>query len=149
MNSNVPDLSGLLYILLLLVGAGLVVVVALLVFIIWRVRRINLPEGASFVTALKATPLSVVLLLDALDWSLDIFSAPITWILLGRLGLAPLRGVAVVKDLIPFTNFVPAMTLAWLVVRVLSIGAPHLGQPAIAAGPPPLLPPPDERKRRR
>ncbi len=145
MSANTPDLSGLLYFLLLLVGAGVVVILALLLYVLWRVRRINLPTNADFVVALRATPLSVVLLLDALDWSLDVFSAPITWVILGRLGLAPLRGVAVIKDLIPFTNFVPAMTIAWLGVRVLGLGQSYLGHPPAVAGPPPLLPP--EKKR--
>lgn len=145
MTTSTPDWSGLLYVLLLLIAAGLVAIVALLFFVIWRVRRVHLPPGASFVIALRATPLSVVLLLDALDWSLDIFSAPFTWILLSRLGLAPLRGVAIVKDLIPFTNFVPAMTIAWVVVRMLDLGRPYFGQPHAAVGPPPLLPPEKRR----
>ncbi len=145
MSTNTPDWSGLLYFLLLLVGAGLVVIIALLFYVLWRVRRINLPSGASFVMALRATPLSVVLLLDALDWSLDVFSAPFTWIILGRLGLAPLRGVAIVKDLIPFTNFIPAMTVAWLAVHLLDLGRPYLDQPRPTVSPPPLLPP--EKKR--
>jgi hypothetical protein len=67
----------------------------------------------------SAMPLSVAIVLDLLDLSLDIFSAPITWILLGRSGLTPLRGVAVILDLIPFDAVIPAMTLAWLFVRVL------------------------------
>ncbi len=145
MQTSTPDFSGLLYTLLLLIGAGLVVIVALVLYVLWRVRRINLPPGASFVTALRATPLSVVLLLDALDWSLDVFSAPFTWIILGHLGLAPLRGVAIVKDLIPFTNFIPAMTVAWLGVHILDLGRPYVGQTLRESGPPPLLPP--EKKR--
>jgi hypothetical protein len=47
----------------------------------------------------------------------DIFSAPITWAVLTYLRLAPLRLVAVVKDLIPVTNFIPLMTLSWLYAR--------------------------------
>ncbi len=139
MNPSTWDWNSAAYFLVLLFGAGLVVIASLLLFVVWRVRRINLPQGAGFATALRAAPLSVVLLLDALDWSLDIFSAPITWLLLDRLGLAPLRGVAVVKDLIPFDNFIPAMTLAWLAVRVLDLGESHL-EPAVKVIAPPLLP---------
>ncbi len=124
MNSGFPDLTTVAYLLLLIIGAGLATAAVLFLYVIWRIRRINLPEGANFVTALRATPFSVVLLLDLLDWGLDIFSAPITWFLLGHLGLAPLRGVAVIKDLIPFDNFIPVMTGSWLVVRVLDLGQP-------------------------
>ncbi|MGE5141743.1 MAG: hypothetical protein ACM3JD_19935 [Rudaea sp.] len=139
MNPSTWDWNSVAYFIVLLFGAGLVVIAGLLLLVIWRVRRIDLPRGAGFATALRAAPLSVVLLLDALDWSLDIFSAPITWLLLDRLGLAPLRGVAVVKDLIPFDNFIPAMTLAWLAVRVLDLGESHL-EPAVKVVAPPLLP---------
>ncbi len=139
MNPSTWDWNYVAYFLVLLFAAGLVVVASLLLVVVWRVRRINLPQGAGFATALRAAPLSVVLLLDALDWSLDIFSAPITWLMLDRLGLAPLRGVAVVKDLIPFDNFIPAMTLAWLAVRVLDLGESQL-QPAAKVVAPHLLP---------
>jgi hypothetical protein len=90
---------------------------ALLVLVVWRIRRINLPAHADFLSALRATPLVVVIVLDLLDLTIDIFSAPIAWILLSHLGLAPLRGVAVVKGLIPVTNLIPLMTLSWLYAR--------------------------------
>jgi hypothetical protein len=61
----------------------------------------------------------VVLLLDLLDLGLDIFSVPLTWPLLGRLGLAPLRGVAVLEGIIPGTQLIPTMTMAWLFARWL------------------------------
>lgn len=108
------DATVLLSAILLFLGAVLFITLVLILFAVWYIRRIDLPAGADFMTALKATPLIVVIILDLLDLSLDIFSAPITWFLLGRLGLGPLRAVAVIKDLIPFTNFIPAMTLAWL-----------------------------------
>ncbi len=139
MNPTTWDWNSVAYLLVLLFAAGLIVVASLLIYVTRRVRKIKLPRGAGFATALRATPLSVVLLLDALDWSLDILSAPITWLLLDRLGLAPLRGVAVVKDLIPFDNFIPAMTLGWLAVRVLDIGESRL-EPAVKVIAPPLLP---------
>jgi hypothetical protein len=108
-----------LYLLLGLMLAGLVLSSVLLVWVIWRVRRIDLPAGADALTALQRTPFVVVLLLDLLDLGLDIFSVPFTWPLLGRLGLAPLRGVAVIEGLIPGTQLVPTMTLAWLFARWL------------------------------
>ena len=108
-----------LYLLLGLILAGLVLSSVLLVWVIWRVRRIDLPAGADALTALQRTPFVVVLLLDLLDLGLDIFSVPLTWPLLGRLGLAPLRGVTIIEGLIPGTQLVPTMTLAWLFSRWL------------------------------
>jgi hypothetical protein len=103
-----------LYLLLGLMCAGLVLSSLLLIWVIWRIRRIDLPAGADALTALQHTPFIVVLTLDLLDLGLDIFSVPLTWPLLGRLGLAPLRGVTVIEGLIPGTQLVPTMTLAWL-----------------------------------
>jgi hypothetical protein len=100
-------------------GVALLLSFVLVLWLIWWIRRIDLPAGADFADALRAAPLIVVVALDVLDMALDLFSAPVTWFLLSRLGLAPLRGVAVVKDLIPFTNFIPLMTLSWIVVRLL------------------------------
>jgi len=87
----------------------------------WRsLRRINLPEHLSFVEALQWTPLPVVILLDLLDFVFDVFAAPITWVLLGRIGLSPLRAVTMAEAVIPGTQLIPTMTLAWLGVRLLS-----------------------------
>jgi hypothetical protein len=109
-----------LYLLLGLMGAGVVLSALLLIWILWRVRRIDLPAGADAITALQKTPFIVVLALDLLDLGLDFFSAPFAWALLGRLGLTPLRGVTVVEGLIPGTQLVPTMTLAWLFARWLA-----------------------------
>jgi hypothetical protein len=118
MNSSFPlDLTTLLFVFFALVGCAMLITLALIVWIVLRIRRLYLPPNADFFSALRATPLIVVIVLDLLDFSLDIFSAPISWVLLSYLGLAPLRLVAVVKDLIPITNFVPLMTLAWLYAR--------------------------------
>jgi hypothetical protein len=106
-----------LYLFFGLMLAGLFLSALLLIWVIWRVRRIDLPAGADALTALQRTPFVVVLLLDLLDLGLDIFSVPLTWPLLGRLGLAPLRGVAVLEGIIPGTQLIPTMTLAWLLAR--------------------------------
>jgi hypothetical protein len=89
--------------------------------VLWRVRKIQLPPDADFFTAIRLTPLVVVLLLDLLDFTLDFLSAPVGWLLLTRLGLGPLRGVTVVESLIPGTQIVPTMTLAWIAVRVFKL----------------------------
>ncbi len=98
---------------------GLILSLLLLLWVFSRVRHIQLPPNADFFEALRYTPLSVVLLLDALDFALDFLSAPIAWFILGRLGLGVLRGVAVIEDLIPFTQWIPTMTIAWVLARVL------------------------------
>ena len=90
-------------------------------FVLWRVRKIQLPPDADFFTAIRLTPLVVVLLLDLLDFTLDFLSAPVAWLLLTRLGLGPLRGVTVVESLIPGTQIIPTMTLAWIAVRIFKV----------------------------
>jgi hypothetical protein len=112
----------ILYILLFLFAIGLIFALLLFGWIAWRIKRIKLPPDADFFTALRATPLSVVILLDLLDFSLDIFSAPFAWTLLSYLGLQPLRTVTVVEAIIPGTQFLPTMTVAWLIARYTDIG---------------------------
>lgn len=101
-----------------LLGVGLVLTLLLLGWIIWRVRRINIPQDADVMTALRATPFVVVLVLDLLDFTLDILAAPFSWTLLGYLGLKPLRGVTTVESLIPGTQLIPTMTIAWIIARL-------------------------------
>jgi len=105
--------------LLSVMTVALIAAIILLVIIIVQVRRIHVPPDAGFAETLLYTPFLVVLFLDVLDLALDFLSAPIAWVVLDRLGLKGLRGVAVVESLIPFTQGIPAMTLAWVGVRVL------------------------------
>jgi hypothetical protein len=116
---NSIDLTQFLYPLLILFGIALTLALLLLVWIIWRVRRINLPPDADWITAMRATPFVVVLMLDLLDFSLDFFSAPFAWILLSYLGLKPLRAVTTIESLIPGTQFLPTMTAAWVIARFM------------------------------
>jgi hypothetical protein len=113
---DIRELAGLF---LILAGLAIVLAALLLAGIFWRVRRIRLPVDADFFTALRYTPFAVVVMLDLLDFGLDFLSAPIAWAILGRLGLEPLRGVTVVEELIPGTQFLPTMTAAWVLARVL------------------------------
>lgn len=109
-------------IVLIFLGIGLVLSLLLLGWVIWRVKRLNLPANTDFFTTLRATPLSVVILLDVLDFTLDFFSAPFAWALLGYLGLKPLRTVTVIESIIPGSQLIPTMTVAWLIARKLQ---PH------------------------
>lgn len=113
------DLPQWLIIVLSFLGAGLVLSLTLLAFVVSRVRRIRLPEDADWKTTMRLTPFVVVLLLDLLDFSLDIFSVPITWPLLGYLGLKPIRSVTVLEGLIPGTQLIPTLTLTWILARLL------------------------------
>jgi hypothetical protein len=87
--------------------------------IVMHVRRFHLPDEAGLRQALRAAPLAVVVLLDVLDFGFDILAAPLSWTLLGYLGLGPLRALTVIEALIPGTQLLPTMTLAWLGVRLL------------------------------
>ena len=107
------------YALLCVLGGALLLALAVGAYVLTRIRRINLPPEAGALEALRLTPLSVVVLLDLLDLGLDFLSAPVGWIILTRLGLGPLRGVTIIESLIPGTQFIPTMTLAWLFARYL------------------------------
>ncbi len=113
-------LFSLFEVLAIFFSVGIILSMLLIAWVFWKVRKINLPAGTEFFDALRATPVSVVILLDLLDLSLDIFSAPIAWIVLSKLGLEPLRTVTVIKDLIPLPGLevLPTMTIAWGVARV-------------------------------
>ena len=115
---SASDLNTIFWIVVAVIAIAMLITLILLVWIILRIRRIDLPPNADFLAALRATPLIIVIVLDLLDFSLDVFSAPVTWVLLSYLKLAPLRTVAVIKDIIPVTNFIPLMTLSWLYARL-------------------------------
>lgn len=107
--------------------------------LIWRsVRSLNVPPDAGFFGTLRYVPLALVVLLDLLDFGLDIFAAPVSWLLLDRLGLHGLRNKAAIEALIPFTQTVPTFTLGWLAARLLNLGDEQFTQviegEAVAAG---------------
>ena len=104
--------------LLTLMGLALALAL-LLLFVVWRqVKRIHIPPDATFGETLLFTPFLVVLMIDLLDFALDFLAAPFSWIILDRLGLKALRGVTIIESLIPFTQAIPTMTLAWVWVRL-------------------------------
>ena len=113
------DLNAFFRFVSIAMAIGLTLTILLIVWILRSVRHISLPADADFFTALRATPLLVVLMLDLLDFSLDFLSAPIAWPLLGHLGLTPLREVTVIEELIPGTQVIPTMTLAWIAARFM------------------------------
>ncbi len=115
-----PELALMGQIMLVAMLLSLVLAGVLIVLTYRRLKRIRIPPGADFVTTLRHVPLTLVLFLDLLDFGLDFFSAPIAWVILGKLGLQSLRGVTVVEEIIPGTQFLPTMTAAWFAARLLS-----------------------------
>jgi hypothetical protein len=119
-------LSNILVIALALMGASIFVGVAGLLALARSIRRLDIPPDADFFTTMRHIPLALAVLLDLLDFGLDIFSAPILWIALDRMGLPSLRNKATIEALIPFTNIIPTFTVCWFAARLLNLGAPLL-----------------------
>ena len=115
-----PELALMGQIMLVAMLLSLVLAGVLIALTYRRLKRIRIPPGADFVTTLRHVPLTLVLFLDLLDFGLDFFSAPIAWVILGKLGLQSLRGVTIVEEIIPGTQFLPTMTAAWFAARLLS-----------------------------
>jgi hypothetical protein len=105
--------------LLITMVISLVLALLLLLIVIRQVRKIDIPPDADFHETLLLTPFSVVLMIDLLDLGLDFLAAPVAWVILDRLGLKALRGVSAVEALIPATQIIPTMTLAWVGARFL------------------------------
>ena len=116
------DALGELFKSLLLVFAAAALLGALgLALLDRRLRRLRVPPNADFVTTIRAVPFGLVLALDLLDFGLDIFAAPFSWIILSRYKLQGLRNLAVVESLVPFTEVIPTLSLAWIGVRMLGL----------------------------
>ncbi|HFE66372.1 MAG TPA: hypothetical protein ENJ93_03830 [Chloroflexi bacterium] len=93
----------------------------LLGIVVWQARKIDVPPGADFAETLLYTPFLIVVVIDLLDFALDLLAAPLSWVVLDRLGLKALRGVGTVQGLLPFTQLIPVMTLSWIGVRVIGV----------------------------
>lgn len=116
------ELIDLLKIFAVIAAVALVLAAVALFFAVRKLRRIRLPADADFFTAVRAVPLSLVVGLDLLDLGLEVFSAPIIWVLLNRTGLQALRNTAAIEALIPVTGPIPTMTIAWFAARALNLG---------------------------
>lgn len=102
----------------------LVVAVVGLLLIVRQIRQLRVPRDADFFTTMRYVPFTLVVFLDLLDFGLDIFSAPISWIILDRMGLPNLRNKAALEAIIPITNVIPTFMLSWIAARVLNLGDP-------------------------
>jgi hypothetical protein len=94
-----------------------------LLLIARSVRRLRIPPDADFFSTMRMVPLSLVIFLDLLDFGLDIFSAPIIWVLLDRMGLPNLRNKATIEAVIPITGPIPTFTICWFAARLFGLGS--------------------------
>jgi hypothetical protein len=118
------DAFGNILTTLLIIMAVCVVVSLIGLFAVARrIRHLRIPSNADFFTTMRHVPISLPILLDLLDFGLDIFAAPISFVMLDRMGLRGLRNKAAIEALIPFTQPIPTFTLGWLAARVLGLGA--------------------------
>ncbi len=108
-----------LLVLLGCIAVALVGAIALLVLAARQIANLNVPEDADFFETLQCVPITVPLALDLLDMAFDVFSAPVSWVVLELLGLRALQLVTVFEGLIPGTQIIPTMTIAWVVARLM------------------------------
>jgi hypothetical protein len=114
---------GNLLVWLLVAMAVAVVIAAVGLAVMWgSIKRLRVPPTAGFFATMHYIPLPLVVLLDLLDFGLDFFAAPISWLVLDRLGLKGLRNKAAIEALIPFTQPIPTFTLGWFAARTLDLG---------------------------
>jgi hypothetical protein len=109
----------LLNIAAIVMAFGLAMAVLLLVIAVRQVKRIRVPPNAGFVATLQGTPFVVALGLDFLDLALDVFAAPLAWVILEYLGLKGLQTVTVIESLFPGTQLIPTLTLCWAAARLM------------------------------
>lgn len=114
-----PDLRQALLIVVLCIGSALIGAVALLIVAARQVADLDVPQDADFFETLQHVPITVPLALDLLDMAFDIFAAPVAWIILELMGLQALQMVTVLEGLIPGTQLIPTLTVAWAISRVM------------------------------
>lgn len=107
--------------LVLIMGVCLALAGLLLTIAQRQASKINIPDGADFVTTLQNTPFYVVLGIDLLDFALDFLATPITWVFLDQMGLKALRNVSAIEAVIPGTQLIPTLTLAWIAVNLFGV----------------------------
>ncbi|HOA25122.1 MAG TPA: hypothetical protein PK801_11095 [Aggregatilineales bacterium] len=108
-----------LLIIVLCMGAALLGAIALLITAARQIRDIDIPEDADFFETLQHVPITVPLALDLLDMAFDVFSAPISWVVLEMLGLQALQLITVLEGFIPGTQVIPTLTIAWGLSRIM------------------------------
>jgi len=122
MDTLFESLRGVLTIVLIAMGVSIVLGCIGLALLGRSIRRLRIPPDADFFTTMRYIPLPLAIVLDLLDFGLDIFSAPIMWIALDRMGLYNLRNKATIEALIPATNVIPTFTVCWFAARLFNLG---------------------------
>jgi hypothetical protein len=122
MDTLFESLRGVLSFLLIAMGVSIVLGCIGLALLARSIRRLRIPPDADFFTTMRYIPLPLAIVLDLLDFGLDIFSAPIMWVALDRMGLYNLRNKATIEALIPATNVIPTFTVCWFAARLLNLG---------------------------
>jgi hypothetical protein len=103
---------------LICIAAAISAAIALLVVAAKQIRDLDIPEDADFFETMRAIPITVPIALDLLDLGLDFFAAPVAWIILEMLGLGALKAITIIEAIIPGTNLIPTMTIAWAFTRL-------------------------------
>jgi len=109
-NDVVRTLIGLLSTYFALV-LGLLALWAYVIFRIVRRMTVGLDDTGLF--ALRSVTIAVPLAIDAVDFGLDFFGAPLAWFIANQTALKPLRGASLWEGLVPGTQLIPSMTLGW------------------------------------
>ncbi|MGC8952697.1 hypothetical protein [Chloroflexus sp.] len=108
--------------LLIAMLSGLILA-GIVLWLIWRrLRSLQVPPDAGFFTTMHYIPIALPIVLDLLDFGLDILAMPVSWLILDRLGLCGLRNKAAIEALIPLTQPIPVFTLGWLIARLTGVG---------------------------
>ncbi|ACL24837.1 hypothetical protein [Chloroflexus aggregans] len=108
--------------LLIAMLSGLILA-GIVLWLIWqRLRSLQVPPDAGFFTTMHYIPIALPIVLDLLDFGLDILAMPVSWLILDRLGLRGLRNKAAIEAFIPFTQPIPVFTLGWLIARLTGVG---------------------------
>jgi len=124
MDTFFETFRNVLTVLVIIMGVSVVLACIGLTVMARGIRRLRIPPDADFFTTMRYIPLPLVIVLDLLDFGLDIFSAPIIWIALDRMGLYNLRNKATIEALIPITNVIPTFTVCWFAARLFNLGMP-------------------------
>ena len=119
--TTIQDISlrDALLVLVACIAAALVGAIMLLVLAARQIAHLDVPEDADFFETLQRVPITVPLALDLLDMAFDVFSAPISWVVLELLGLRALQLVTIFEGLIPGTQIIPTMTISWVIARLM------------------------------
>lgn len=131
--------SPVLQSILIAFGVVALLAIATAAAILWwlhsRLKLLRIARDTGLGETLRAVPFALVLALDLLDMGLNLFSAPLVWILFHRMGWHKLRNLATAAAAIPGTQLVPVLSIAWIVARIAGRRADRLLEAAQDAHP--------------